>query len=511
MAKKFYITTAIPYVNASPHMGHALEFVQVDAAARYHRLIGDKTLFTTGSDENALKNVQAAQKRGILTQKLCNQVTQEFKQFAKLLNIQYDVWQRGSDKKLHWPGVHKLWQLCQKSGDIYKKNYKGFYCLGCEAFLTKKDLKDGKCPYHLKKPEIVEEENYFFRLSKYQTKIKNLIESDKLKVFPEKRKNEILAFIKRGLKDFSISRSTKRAHGWGIPVPGDNSQIIYVWYDALTIYMTAIGWGYDEKLWQKWWPADLHVIGKDIVRFHALYWIAMLLSAGLPLPKAILVHGFVTSNGQKMSKTLGNVVDPQEVARKYGSDALRYYLLKEIPTQDDGDFTLKHFREVYNADLANGLGNLVQRVLVLAEKYFNSKVPEIDIKPTNLPLQKGIEVETWKKYNQSLKNYKFNEAINAVWNFISAADKYVDENKPWELAKKQQTKKLSLVVFDLLESLHQIAWMIYPFLPSTARKIGKRLGVKSLTAKNPQVRESWSSIRPNNKITIGLPLFPRIK
>lgn len=497
--KKFYITTAIPYVNAAPHMGHALEFIQVDVATRYHRLIGDKTFFTTGSDENALKNVQAAQKRGISTQELCNQVTQEFKQFTKLLNIQYDVWRRGSDRKLHWPGVHKLWKLCQKSDDIYKKDYKGFYCVGCEAFLTKKDLKDGKCPYHSKKPEIVEEENYFFRLSRYQEKIKSLIKSDKLKVFPEKRKNEILSFIEQGLNDFSISRSIKRAYGWGVPVPNDNSQIIYVWYDALTIYMTGVGWGYNQKLWQKWWPADLHVIGKDIIRFHAVYWPAMLLSAGLPLPKAILVHGFVTSSSQKMSKSLGNVIDPQKVARKYSTDALRYYLLKEIPTQDDGDFTIKHFEEVYNADLANGLGNLVQRVSKLAEKSKGQlrripseckgqkSKPQFKIQNYTSP-SRSYNTLYYKKYNKYLREYRFNEALIWIWRKISSLDKYIDETKPWGKTGRDLEKILQKPIKEILE----IAFLLKPFLPETSEKIEKIFTAKKIKA--PKI-----------------PLFPRLQ
>lgn len=464
MAKKFYMTTAIPYVNASPHMGHALEFVQVDAAARYHRLTRE-VFFATGSDENALKNVQAAQKRNMTTQQLCDQVTQEFKKFARRLNIEYDVWRRGSDKKRHWPGVRRLWQLCQKSGDIYQKSYQGLYCVGCEAFLTPKDLENGQCPYHFKKPELIEEINYFFRLSKYEDKIKHLIESNELKVFPEKRKNEILAFINQGLKDFSVSRSTQRAHGWGIPVPGDDSQMIYVWYDALAIYLTAVGWGYDQKRWKRFWPADLHVIGKDIIRFHAVYWPAMLLSAELPLPKAILVHGFITTGGQKMAKSLGNVVDPQEIAKKYGTDALRYYLLKEIPTQDDGDFTLKHFEEIYNADLANGLGNLVQRVAKLAERenFGGFKLKETDIE-RNIADVDGF-----------MQKFEFNKVLEFIQKYISNLDRDIDKNRPWE--KKGESLKRSLskiiVASEGARGILNIAYLLQPFLPETAEKIEK--------------------------------------
>src|SRR3989338_2299292 len=357
--KKFYITAAIPYVNGVPHIGHALEFVQCDAVARYKKLTGRETLLLSGSDENGLKIVQAAEQEGLTPQELADKNTLVFKNLVNKLNVGINVWQRASNKKLHWPGTHKLWQLCEKNGDIYKKLYGGFYCVGCEDFYTKKDLVDGKCPEHLKEPEWVEEENYFFRLSKYQERIEKLIETDELRVLPQTRKNEVLSFIRSGLEDFSISRSRQRAKNWGIPVPRDESQIIYTWFDGLNIYQTGVGFGYDENLWQKWWPADVHVIGKGIIRFHAVYWIGMLLSAGLSLPKSIFVHGYIASGGQKMSKSLGNVIDPFEVIQKYGAEALRYYLLREIPAYGDGDFTYERFEQLYNADLANGLGNMV--------------------------------------------------------------------------------------------------------------------------------------------------------
>ena len=509
MNKKFYITTAIPYVNAAPHLGFVLEVVQADTIARYHRLLDEDVYFLAGTDENALKNVQAAEEEGITTQKLVDRNAKKFFQLKKALNLSYDDFIRTTEKR-HIKGVQALWQACKKE-DIYKKKYQGLYCLGCEAFYTKKDLVDGKCPEHKKELEMVEEENYFFRLSKYQTSIIQIIEEGKLKIIPESRKNEILAFVKSGLKDFSISRSKKRTKGWGIPVPGDPSQIIYVWFDALANYLTALNWDKNDKLYQKYWPADLHVIGKGIIRFHAIYWPAILKSAGILLPKQEFVHGYVTVEGEKISKSRGNVIDPFELVNKYGTDAVRYYLLREIPPFKDSDFSLRRFKELYNADLANGLGNFIQRTLTLAKKYFNSRVPKIDIKPESLPLQGGIEIQTWKKYDRLLKDYKFNEALDAIWKFISAADKYIDENKPWELAKKQQTRKLSIIVFDLLESLHQIAWMIYPFLPRTAQEIDRRLGGKSLIAKKPLVKESWNPIKPGNKIKTGKPLFPRIK
>src|SRR3989344_1861508 len=364
---KFYITAAIPYVNGKPHIGHALEFVQCDVVARYKKLLGYDTLYVSGSDENGLKIVQAAEKNSLTPQELSDKNTQAFLELVNLLSVNIGVWRRGSDRKLHWPGTEKLWRLGEKNGDIYKKMYGGYYCVGCEDFYTKKDLVDGKCPEHLTVPEWVEEENYFFKLSRYQEQIEELIRSDTLHIIPQERKNEVLSFIARSLEDFSISRSQKRAKNWGIPVPGDDSQVIYTWYDGLNIYQTAVGFGYDEALWKKWWPADLHVIGKGILRFHAVYWIGMLLSAGLPLPKSIFVHGYISSGGHKMSKSLGNVIDPFEVVKRYGTDATRYYLLREIPAYGDGDFTFERFQQLYNADLANGLGNTISRVAKLCD------------------------------------------------------------------------------------------------------------------------------------------------
>ena len=477
MTKKFYITIAIPYVNGQPHVGHALEFIQGDTITRFHKLLGDEVFFVTGSDENGLKIVRAAEKENLTSQQLADRNTKNFQDFARALNVQFDTWRRGSDKQLHWPGSEKLWQLCFENGDIYKKNYGGYYCVGCEDFYTKKDLIDGKCPEHLTEPEWVEEENYFFKLSKYQTQIEELITSNKLLIIPQTRRNEILSFIKSGLQDFSISRSKERAKNWGIPVPGDKNQVIYTWFDALNVYQTAVGFGYDQKLWQKWWPADIHVIGKGILRFHAVYWIGMLLSAKLPLPKSIFVHGYVSSGGHKMSKSLGNVIDPFIIVNKYGIDAVRYYFLREIPAYSDGDFSENRFKELYNADLANGLGNLVARVVALVSQK------KLDIKK----LKKRRNNRIFEEITPLIEQYRFDEALKFIWGCISGLDTYINKERPWELKPELANKRLGEIIVgsESLTSLLEIAYALQPFLPETAERILKQFAGPNIKSESP--------------------------
>jgi len=456
MENKFLLTTAIPYVNARPHIGHALEYIIADSIHRYHELLGERVYFVSGADENAIKNVQAAKKADLPPKKFLDKYSKIFEDFYKSLGADLDVFRRGTDEKKHWPGVQKIWNLAQKNDDIYIKSYKGLYCVGCASFKTKKELIDGKCPDHDIEPELVEEENYFFKLSKYQKDLQKLIESDTYKIYPQKRKNEVLSFIKQGLEDFSISRSSKRAQGIGVPVPGDTKQKMYVWFDALSIYITGVGFGYDNDLWNKWKPIDLHVIGKDIIRFHAVYWPAMLLSAKIPLPKELLVHGFITSKGRRMSKTIGNVIDPYELIEKYGVEPLRYFLLSQVPTLDDGDFTKKRFSQVYQSDLANGLGNLVARVAGLAQK---SKIRNPKTKNT---LSKNVE-----KY---IKNYQLNLAVNAIWDDIKKADVFINEREVWNLTGEKRKEAL----VKLVGIIRQIAYDLKPFLPDTAKKIEKQ-------------------------------------
>ncbi|HCM37315.1 MAG: Methionine-tRNA ligase [Candidatus Gottesmanbacteria bacterium GW2011_GWC1_43_10] len=455
MNQKFYLTSAIPYVNAAPHIGHAQEFVYADVIRRYHQLLNQEVLYLCGADENALKIFQAAEKSGQTPQAFTDLHNQEFLEVAKQLNVHFDIWQRGSDQKNHFPSSQKLWELCQKNGDIYKKSYTGLYCVGCEMFYTEDELNEkGECFEHPgRKLDKVSEENYFFKLSRYQTFLEDLLVHDKLKVIPDIRKNEALAFVQRGLPDFSISRSRERARGWGIPVPGDESQIMYVWFDALNIYQTGIGFHGDETTYRKWSPQDVMVIGKGIIRFHAIYWPAILKSAGLPLPKELFVHGYLTVDGQKMSKTIGNVVDPIEVIQKYGTDATRYYLLREIPSTADGDYSQRRFKELYNADLANGLGNLVARISRLAEK--------VTLTP---PLTEEFQAD----YKNLLNSFQFDLALAWIWEKIKITDKFINDNEPWKITDQ---KKLTEVLQKAVNEIGEIAFHLQPFLPDTAEKI----------------------------------------
>ena len=472
MANKFYLTTAIPYVNAGPHVGYALEIVQADVIARFQRLLNKDVFFLTGSDENSLKNVQTAEEQNISTKELVDKNAKKFEDLKETLNLTFDDFIKTTEKR-HIEGAQKLWLSCKKE-DIYKKKYKGLYCVGCESFYTKKDLVDGKCPEHNTKPEIVEEENYFFKLSKYQDFLKDLISKDKIKITPKTRKNEVLAFIERGLEDFSISRSKKRAHNWGIPVPNDPEQIIYVWFDALANYITALDWQNNGPLFKKHWPADIHFIGKGISRFHAIYWPAMLESAGLSLPKEIFIHGYITINGKKISKSLGNVVDPKKLTEEYGVDTVRYYLLREIPAYSDGDFSIQRFKEVYNADLANGLGNLIARVAKLCERSsFEFK---------------DYKTELSEEYKKDLNSFKFDSVIKSIWEEIRSLDCYLDKKAPWKI---KEEKELKTVLQEAIDNIRQIAYELQPFLPETSSKIKEQF-------KEPKIKSEKS-------------LFPRLK
>ncbi len=477
MNKKFYITTAIAYVNGAPHIGHALEFIQADVLARYYRLLGVPTFFLTGTDEHGIKNYTSAEAAGLKPKDFVDQNAKVFQELDKALKISQDFFIRTTDKEIHYPGVEKFWKALASAGDIYKGKYEGLYCPGHEAFLNEADLVDGKCPDHEAPLQKIVEENYLFRYTKYVPKVIELIESGKLSVIPGFRKNEIINLLKSNPGDVSFSRPKDKLP-WGIPVPGDPDQIIYVWSDALVNYLTGVGYGRDEELFKKWWPADLHVIGKDILRFHAGLWPAMLLSAGVELPKVIFVHGFVNTGGRKLSKSTGNTVDPFELVKQYGVDPLRYFLLRESPPTGDSEFTIAKFEARFNADLASGLGNLVSRVATLAEK----SALEIAAKPTKPLLD--------SPYRIAIEDYRFNDALSYIWSKISAADKVISEAKPWETLESDP-EKTQEVLRNLVLQLREIGELLLPVLPETGEKI---LGIFA----GPKIKSTS-------------PLFPRLE
>ena len=482
------------YANANPHIGFAFELILTDVLARYHRLLGDDTFFLTGTDEHGATVVKAADKNHKLPKEFIDEVSAKVQELAKILNISNDDFIRTSDQTRHWPAVQKIWNLIKD--DLYKKNYEGLYCVGHEAFIKKSDLVNGICPLHKTEPEKIEEENWFFKLTKYKKELKKRIESGEMKIVPETKKQEILNLIDDA-EDVSFSRPFKDLK-WGIPVPGDDTQTIYVWADALTNYISALGYGGNEEK-MDYWPADVHLVGKDILRFHALIWPAMLLSAGLSLPKAIYVHGFITVDGEKMSKTVGNVVDPFEAVKKYGAEVVRYFLLREIPSGDDGDFSYKKLEERYNGDLANGLGNLVQRVATLIENNLNG---ELIYKSEKLSSVRGIDIFGFdKNFKQYLNDFELHKAAELIWSVIAKANQYVDKRKPWVETKENPDGFLETMT-TLVLMTHYTSWFLQPFMPETAQKIAKIFGDD---LSNKEIPENYKFI-----VKKSGGLFPRL-
>ena len=509
---KYYITTTLPYVNAEPHIGFALEIIQADVIARYQRLLGNEVFFNFGTDEHGLKIFRKAKESGKDPKAYCDEYAAKFDALKKALNLSYDNFIRTTDEH-HIKAAQEFWRRCLKKGDIYKKNYKIKYCVGCELEKTESELENGRCPLHPdKEVEIIEEENYFFKFSKYQKPLLDFYQKNPNFVIPNFRFNEIKSFVKDGLQDFSVSR-LKEKMPWGIDVPDDPEHIMYVWFDALINYVSALGWPEDKEKFEKFWPG-VQVAGKDNLRQQSAIWQAMIISADLPNSEKIFIHGFITVGGQKISKSLGNTINPLELTKKYGTDALRYYLLAKIDPFEDSDFTIEKFESVYNADLANGLGNLVSRVVALAYKYCDSKVPEIENIADEHPLRTNDNIHNWKKtwkdIDSNILAFKFNDAVSSVWKFISEADKYINENKPWELATKNK-KEFDWVIYGLLDSIHQIAWQINPFLPDTSKKIAQILNIEGLLKEKQIYKDSFTNIKPGIKISLNKALFPRLR
>ena len=473
MKRKIYVTTSIPYVNAAPHVGFALELVQADAIARFARLCGDEVWLQTGTDENALKNVLVAVEQNLTTQELVDRNSWRYRELLTALNISADGFLRTTEDR-HRRGVHALWRSL-RAGDIYRRIYRGLYCTGCEDFYLEKDLTDGCCPEHVTRPIEVAEDNYFFRLSAYQGQIEELLTSGRLEVVPETRRNEVLSFVRRGLADISVSRPATRTGGWGIDVPGDDSHVVYVWIDALVNYVSAPGFGNGDA-WRCWWNDDVqkvHVIGKNVWKFHAVYWPALLLSAGLPLPDKVIVHGFVTAEGKKIGKSLGNAVDPFACVETFGVDAVRYYLLRGIPPFDDGDFSLARLRQLYNTDLANGLGNLSCRLLALCDraKFEGLKTPDAPHAPAD--------------YLTALGRCEFDKAASALWRIVNDLNRQIETARPWELLKSDDLGELAEHLRRWLTELHRLAYWLAPLLPGTSERILKSLSQSPLRAADP--------------------------
>lgn len=475
MKNKFYITTAIDYVNAEPHMGHAYQKIVADVLSRWHKLKEEDVFFLTGTDEHGVKIFRAAEKEKLSPKIFVDKYSKKFKEAWKKLNIDYNRFIRTTDKD-HKKIVVRFVKEMEKKGDLYIADYEGLYCVDCESFITEKDLVNGECPFHPgKKIEILKEKSYFFRLSKYQDKLLELYEKNPEYISPEYRRKEIINRVKEGLNDLSITRVNFK---WGIPFPLNKNYVIYVWYEALLNYITALGWP-NKNSFKKFWPADVQLLGKDNAWFHCVIWPAMLMSINIKPAKKIFVHGFLTVNGEKISKSLGNVISPVYLCDKYGSDAVRYFVLREVPFGQDGDFSEEALKNRINNELVNDLGNLVSRTLTLVENYKGKIIGKQEI---NFDLD---------KINKEMGELRIHNALNEIWRFINDVNKYINDKKPWEL----KDRELGNVLYNLVESLRIIAILISPFMPETSDKIYKQLGVKKSKIKDCKFKKFNGKIR----------------
>ena len=505
---RFYLTTAIDYVNSIPHLGTAYEKIGADALARFMRMEGREVHFQMGNDEHSTNVLKAAKEKGLDPKVYCDEMRGKFTDIWKKLGISCDDFIQTSEPR-HHQATQKLFDAILKTGDIYEDLYEGWYCESCEAFYTEKDLVEGLCPHHKSKPKWLSEKNFFFKLSKYQQPLLDHIAKHPEFILPEIRRNEIVSLIKGGLQNVSVSRS---GFQWGIPLPNDPNHVVYVWFDALINYLTAVGYGNDAARFEKWWPADVHVIGKDITRFHCVIWPAMLLSAGIPLPKTVFGHGFVYLKGEKMSKSLGNVVTPLDVADVYGPDALRYYLLRGSSFGADGNFTWEDFIKRYNADLANDLGNVLNRSMGMAKKYFNGLLKPGETADSDKDLI-GKAGETGKKVRQAMDylqgDLQYHLALEAIWDLIGAVDKYIDASAPWTLKKEGKEERLAQVLYNVFNCLRLIGMWVSPFMPFTSHKIYAQLQLpfpSSFAEGAP-----WTAMPHEHQLGEAAPLFPRIE
>ncbi|MBY8881510.1 methionine--tRNA ligase [Actinacidiphila acidipaludis] len=501
-ARRHFITTTIPYVNARPHLGFALELVQADALARHHRHRGGQVRLLSGTDDNSLKNVLAAEAAGVDVQSFVDRNADAFAALRDPLALSLDDFIRTSSDPRHRIGVERLWRRCTAAGDLYRKEYEGLYCVGCEQFYTPGELSDGLCPEHGTEPQLVAEENWFFRLSRYGDRLHRLISSGELRVEPAVRRNEVLALIESGLHDFSVSRSHARARGWGIPVPDDPDQVVYVWWDALGNYVTSLGYGTGDPAYERWWADGgrrTHLVGKGVVRFHAVYWPAMLLSAGLPLPTDVLVHDYLTVGGRKISKSGGATVDPAVLAAEYGTDAVRWWLLRDVPRVGDADFTPERLAARADADFAGGLGNLVHRVVTMVHRFRGGTVPVSGPAAAVAPALTEVCADVPSLVDAALADFDLRRATRAVWSVVEEANRCVDAVRPWESARAERHgdaeagARLDGVLLALVTACRVLADELRPFVPDAAARIAAQL------------------TPVDGRLPVARPLFPRLR
>ncbi|HEX2325786.1 MAG TPA: class I tRNA ligase family protein [Chloroflexota bacterium] len=523
---RYFLTTAIDYPNGPPHIGHSLEKIAADVVARYHRLRGDETFFCMGLDENSQNVLTAAEANGVPAGEWVDRMDEAFRLAWREVQCSYDRWIRTTEP-VHFRASQELFRRAQAAGDIYKGSYSGYYCPNCNTFYSAEELTpQGTCPNHpTTTPDWLEEENYFFALSRYTEPLLRHVEANPGFIVPATWRGEILNLLRSGLRDFSVSRPVRsqrlvEGRPWGVPVPGDPEHVIYVWFDALTNYLTAAGFPDEPERFERTWPADAHVIGKDITRFHCLYWPAMLLSAGLPLPRSVAVHGFMTLDGQRISKTTGNIVDPVQVAQQYGADALRFYLMRDISFERDGDFTQANLIQRYNSDLANDLGNLLNRTVSMIGRYFEGVVQGPPAEGVaggderDAQLRRVAE-EAGALTAAGIERWDFDGALDGTWTLVRRANQYIDENEPWKLARDpQQRGRLGGVLYGAAESLRLLGLYLAPVIPTAAARMREQLGLPALTpgAWHPQRGEArWGGLPPGTQVQRAQPIFPRIE
>jgi methionyl-tRNA synthetase len=487
-----------------PHIGHAYTTIAADVVARYHRQLGEDVFFLTGTDEHGNPAAQAARRRGITPQQHADEMVQKFRALVVRVNASNDFFIRTTDKQ-HIAAVQQFIQQLYDKGDIYLKSYEGLYCASCEAFYSERDLVEGKCPDHGKEPELVQEENYFFRLSAYRERLLEHLANNPDFVMPESRYNEALSFVQHGLEDISISRANLE---WGIPVPWDDSQVVYVWVDALLNYISALTYAGSENLLPRYWPADYHLMAKDILKFHAIIWPALLMASGYELPRHLFIHGYLLLGGEKMSKTRGNVLDPFAIMDQYGVDAFRFYCFREVAFGQDGVVSLEGFENRYNSELANDLGNLLSRTAAMVERYSDSRLPRAP--RTNPDFVEGVQ-QLGMDVSHAMGGLELTAALERIWQFVRSLNKHVEETAPWKLAKDEASRTdLEQVLYDLAEGLRVCAVLLHPFMPATSVEIMRRLGAYGGPEDLLFTRAEWGLSVPGARVVTGDPLFPKL-